>query len=141
MKLIAMLSDVLQSLFKSPVTQQYPYERQEPPKRLHGRLRWDPTNCIGCDLCAKDCPAEAIELIVLDKKAKRFVVHYHLDRCLFCGQCVESCRHKCLELDKNDWELAALSTDLFAIYYGDEADVELVRSGLSEPAVNQPAST
>lgn len=137
MKMTTMLGDVMQSLVKPPVTQQYPNERQEPPERLRGGLHWDATKCIGCGLCAKDCPANAIELIVLDKKAKRFVMRYHLDRCLFCGQCVESCRRNCLELSHDDWELAALSREPFTIYYGDDADVEIVRSRLSESGVDQ----
>jgi formate hydrogenlyase subunit 6/NADH:ubiquinone oxidoreductase subunit I len=140
MKMTTMLGDVMQSLFKPPATRQYPCERQEPPERLRGCLHWDSTNCIGCGLCAKDCPANAIEVIVLDKKAKRFVVRYHLDRCLFCGQCVESCPRNCLELSQDDWELAALSKEPFTLYYGDDADVKIARTGLSEADIDQPVN-
>jgi len=141
MKIVTMAGDVLQSLFKRPVTRQYPLERVEPPEKLNGCLHWDATNCTGCGLCEKDCPANAIDLIVLDKKEKRFVIHYHLDRCIFCGQCVVSCPRSCLGLSPDNWELAALGKDLFTLDYGDIADVEAARSRLLEADVEQSART
>ncbi len=138
MKFGTMLKDVSSSLIKKPVTERYPFERREAPDRLRGRLYWNPENCIGCDLCAKDCPAMAIELIVLDKKAKRFVLCYHLDRCTFCAQCVESCRHGCLEMAAGEWELASLSKDAFTIYYGEESDVREALAGPASPSVCEP---
>jgi len=136
MKIGAMLGDLLQSFFQSPATERYPLERRDPPKRLRGQLQWNPTQCTGCGLCARDCPANALEMIVLDRADKRFVLRYHLDRCTFCGQCVQSCRFDCLELSKNEWELAALNRETFTISYGDEADVETVL-GRSTDADNE----
>jgi formate hydrogenlyase subunit 6/NADH:ubiquinone oxidoreductase subunit I len=127
MKATTMLGDVLVSLLHRPVTRRYPFERQQPPKRLRGELQWDQTNCTGCGLCVIDCPAKAIEIITVSKKEKRFVVRYHLDRCLFCGQCVQSCRRKCLALSSDSWELAALTKEPFTLHYGNERDVEIVR--------------
>jgi formate hydrogenlyase subunit 6/NADH:ubiquinone oxidoreductase subunit I len=123
MKLGAMFKDVAQSLFAKPITQQYPYERQAPPERLHGKLVWNQGKCTGCSLCTKDCPADAIEMVVNDKASKTFVLEYRLDRCIFCAQCVQNCRFKCLELSHQDWELAALNKDGFTIYYGPEENI------------------
>jgi formate hydrogenlyase subunit 6/NADH:ubiquinone oxidoreductase subunit I len=133
MKLGAMWRDTLGSLVKSPVTEKYPFVRLKAPENLRSQLHWDSENCTGCGLCAKDCPAEAIEVIVIDKKAKRFVFHYQIDRCTFCAQCVESCRQGCLQMSNDEWELAALSRDAFVTYYGDEADVENVLVGAVQP--------
>jgi len=119
-----MLSDVARSLFRRPATQRYPFERRVAPARLRGMLMWDAGKCTGCALCNKDCPAHAIELITLDKKNKRFVMRYHVDRCTFCAQCVENCRFGCLSMSSTTWELAALSKAPFTICYGREADVE-----------------
>jgi formate hydrogenlyase subunit 6/NADH:ubiquinone oxidoreductase subunit I len=124
MKIGAMLSDVFRSLLRRPATRQYPLERQPAPERLRGKLRWHPEKCTGCCLCVKDCPANAIEVIMVDKAARRFVVRYHLDRCTYCAQCVQSCRQGCLEMSSEEWELAAASKEPFTVYYGDEADVE-----------------
>lgn len=133
MKVMTMWRDALHGLLKQPATQRYPFVRQEAPERLRGHLVWDAENCTGCGLCAKDCPADAIEVIVLDKKAKRFVFRYHVDRCTFCAQCVASCRQGGLSMLNDRWELASADKDAFLVQYGDEADVEAALAGEPEP--------
>lgn len=98
-----------------------------------GKLNWDPENCTGCGLCGKDCPADAIELIVLDRKEKRFVMRYHVDRCTFCGQCVHSCRFNCLELSPTEWELAATTKESFTQLLGQEKEIAEFLEDSAEP--------
>lgn len=129
MKIGAMLGDVVHSLFKNPVTELYPFERQEAPRELRGKLQWDPANCTGCGICAMDCPAQALEINVLDKKSKQFVIIYYADRCTFCAQCVHSCNHGCLAMSHSEWELAALDRHPFKVYYGAEEDINHVLAG------------
>lgn len=126
MRIGTMLSDVAASFFQRPVTELYPFERREPPPGLRGRLVWDAEKCTGCGLCAMDCPAEAVEVIVLDKKAKRFVVRYHADRCTYCAQCVHSCRQESLSMSSELWELAGLNRAGFTVYFGKEDDIREV---------------
>ena len=133
MKIGSMMNDVMTSLFRQPVTQKYPFERPVTPERLRGQLRWDRQNCTGCGLCTMECPAQAIEMIVLDKKAKRFVMRYHIDRCTFCAQCVHSCNRDCLSMSPDVWELAALDREPFTIYSGEPEDIDCVLAG-SDPA-------
>ena len=121
-----MLSDILASLFKKPVTEKYPYVRELVPERLRGELFWDPTKCTGCQLCVKDCPADALELIVLDKVNKRFVLRYNADKCIYCGQCVMNCRFKCLNMSNEQWELASTSREPFLVNYGRDEDVQFL---------------
>ena len=139
MRLGAMLGQVLQSLFRRPATEKYPFERRAAPDRLRGALRWNPEKCTGCCLCVKDCPAQALDLIVLDKAQKRFTLRYHMDRCTFCAQCVQSCRFGCIEMSPKQWELAALNKEAFTVYYGEAANVESVLARLPGPKSEAPS--
>ena len=129
MKIGAMFGDIISSLFKRPVTELYPFEHKPNPDRLRGKLIWDPEKCTGCMLCVKDCPANAIELMTIDKVNKRFVMRYHADRCIFCAQCVVNCRFGCLNMSNKEWELASVKKEPFTVYYGKDSDVrELMES-------------
>jgi formate hydrogenlyase subunit 6/NADH:ubiquinone oxidoreductase subunit I len=122
MKIGTMLRDILESFFKNPATQMYPEEKIAPPERYRGELLFDPKLCTGCCLCTKDCPSKAIELVILDRAAKRFVLKYHRDRCVYCGQCVVNCKFKCMGMANSDWEHAVLKKE-FTVYYGKDEDV------------------
>ncbi len=50
--------------------------------------------CVGCGLCARICPTNAISMITMDDPDKdRAPVVYDLNvgRCCYCGYCVEAC--------------------------------------------------
>ncbi len=138
MKIGTMLNDVFRSFLNKPVTQIYPVERTETPERLRGKVKWDAARCSGCQLCVKDCPSGALELITLDRANKRFLMLYRLDCCTYCAQCVHSCRSKCFEMDSEDWELAALDRLSFAQYYGKEADVDVYLEQVGHPDAEKP---
>jgi formate hydrogenlyase subunit 6/NADH:ubiquinone oxidoreductase subunit I len=133
MKIGSMLGDVVRSLFKKPATQRYPFIKKPAPDNLRGKLTWDASKCTGCQLCIKDCPADAIELLVVDKVNKRFVFRYHVDRCTFCDQCVQSCRFKCIDLSDEEWELASLSKEPFTVYYGRDEDIQFLLDKAAHP--------
>lgn len=131
-----MFQDIVESFFKKSATQLYPVERVAPPERYRGVLSFDPSLCTGCRLCVKDCPSNAIELFILDRAAKQYVVKYHMDRCIYCGQCMVNCKFSCIDMASQDWEHAALNRD-FMVYYGREQDIAKYLESLTQP----PAET
>ena len=129
-----MFKDVVRSFFTKHTTQLYPVERTAPPERYRGILSYEPSVCTGCTLCVKDCPSDAIELVILDRAAKKYVMKYHMDRCIYCGQCVVNCKPKGIGMSNLDWEHATLEKK-FMVYYGKDEDVTQYLAALSEPAV------
>ncbi len=100
-----MLNVVLRSLVKKPVTSRYPNEKLEMGDKYRGKLKFHSELCIGCKLCMRDCPSNAITIKKVGEK--QFVAELDLGKCIYCGQCVDTCPKKALETT-NNVELAQL---------------------------------
>jgi formate hydrogenlyase subunit 6/NADH:ubiquinone oxidoreductase subunit I len=133
-----MFSDAFVSLFSRPATRRYPFVRTEAPARLRGLVEWKQEPCTGCGLCAMDCPAKAIQVTMIDRKAKRFFLTYQADACTFCGQCVISCRRGALHMSNKKWELASLDPTSFRIYFGNPQNAEPTLAGQPEGKPGTP---
>jgi formate hydrogenlyase subunit 6/NADH:ubiquinone oxidoreductase subunit I len=96
---------VLRSLVKKPVTSRYPAEKLEMGDKYRGKLKFYPERCIGCKLCMRDCPSNAITIKKVGEK--QFSAELDLGKCIYCGQCVDTCPKKALETT-NNVELAQL---------------------------------
>ncbi len=59
------------------------------PEDFRGKLAYDPERCIGCKMCIRVCPANAMEFIPETKKIRHYVA-----RCMFCALCVDVCPGK-----------------------------------------------
>lgn len=129
----SMLGDICKSFFSKPDTQKYPFVKSETPEHFRGQLVWNPEKCTGCQLCMKDCPANAIEIIAVDKVNKKFVMRYNIDRCTFCAQCVLNCRFNCIQMSEEQWELASTTKEPFEVYYGREEDVKSLLDQAARP--------
>jgi len=112
-----MLNDVFVSIFRRPFTERYPYRVKAAPLRLRGKLLWDESKCDGCKLCVRDCPARAIEVEVVDRAAKKYAYHYRVDRCIYCAQCVVSCKEGALSMSSTEYHLASTDKTTFAEVY------------------------
>jgi formate hydrogenlyase subunit 6/NADH:ubiquinone oxidoreductase subunit I len=99
----AMLKEVLRHILKKPATELYPFVKTEKPPKFRGKLKFFYEKCIGCKICMKDCPSNAI--IINKVGEKMFDCEVRLDKCVYCGQCVLSCPKQALEMTK-DFELA-----------------------------------
>lgn len=98
-----MVRELLKQLFRKPATLEYPFEKKKPVEDIRGRPVWDVERCVGCELCFKDCPSGAIEMIGRGLEAE---FKHHLDRCVFCGQCAEVCPTSAIKMT-DDYELAS----------------------------------
>jgi len=109
-------------MWRKPVTMRYPDERWFPgwfpADRFRGQVALvrkpetpEEDLCVGCCLCARVCPSNAINLVTsMGEGNKKQIDEYYLDvsRCIFCGLCVEICP-----------VCALVSTDLYELATAD----------------------
>ena len=109
-----MTAEVLGNVGRRPATVLYPGVQAKIPRDYRGKIVFIPERCSGCGLCERDCPAEAIRIRKVGEK--RFEAVFHLDHCLYCAQCVESCNRDALQ-SSPEFELAAIDrSSLLTVY-------------------------
>ncbi|MFP3896974.1 MAG: 4Fe-4S binding protein [Anaerolineales bacterium] len=108
LSLLHLLPQLCRTLRSEPITVRFPFGEMELPSYYRGQVVVDPDLCRGCGLCARDCPAAALELQREGRDKYRLV--YYPARCAYCGQCEESCPADALTLI-NEYEKATPQQD------------------------------
>ena len=142
------------TMFKHVVTEQYPEEADKyPPKpRFHGRHQLNRypdglEKCVGCELCAWACPADAIFVQGASNTdedryspGERYGRVYQINylRCIFCGLCIEACPTRALTMT-NDFELANDSRE--SLIYEKQDLLAPVESSMVPPPHEMVAGT
>lgn len=99
--LITGLRLTIKEFFRPTITTHYPHQTLPIPKKFRGHieLKWNEEtgkpNCTACNLCAKACPSDCIELDGIKPAGEKTktVTSYQLDYtlCSLCSLCVEAC--------------------------------------------------
>jgi NAD(P)H-quinone oxidoreductase subunit I len=117
MSFLPMISEVLRQVLKKPATNTFPAKYLPPsitgflkqvgegkaeihppietPPNFRGKILYDRDTCIGCKICTRVCPANAIEFIPETKRIRIYVT-----QCIFCSQCNDACPVDALQMSE-----------------------------------------
>jgi NADH-quinone oxidoreductase subunit I len=112
------LTITLRQMFLPKFTRQYPEEKWQPPASFRGRPVLVEENgverCVACGLCARVCPALAIELQAseTEHEKERYPIRFEINmlRCIFCGFCEEVCPEEAIVMS-DEYELTFSSQE------------------------------
>ncbi|MEX1176996.1 MAG: NADH-quinone oxidoreductase subunit NuoI [Nitriliruptor sp.] len=126
------MSVPLRNMLRPVETHSYPEKPRPVAPRFHGRHQLNRyadglEKCIGCELCAWACPADAIYVQGADNTVEaryspgeRYAEDYQINynRCILCGLCIEACPTRALTMT-HEYEFSAATRQELIYTKGD----------------------
>ena len=142
-------------LFKKSVTLQYPEEKAEMVPGVRHKLYVNIDDCIGCNLCAKACPVDCIDIETVKstdeddlgttsngQKKRLWVTNFEIDmaKCMYCDLCVQPCPTECIYMVP-DYEYSQFDRNNLKFQFSDMTPekVEEVKTKAEEEAARKKA--
>jgi formate hydrogenlyase subunit 6/NADH:ubiquinone oxidoreductase subunit I len=108
---IPFVREAIANLFKSPVTNRYPYSPPIVPKTYRGKIRFDADLCVGCGMCIRVCSPTSIKKSVkTEGETQEITMSFDMASCTFCGMCADFCGKKAIEFSQ-EYSMIVLSSD------------------------------
>ena len=136
------------------VTIQYPHQKLPVPEVGRYQLFVEMEDCIVCDLCAKICPVNCIEIESIkateaigqtsDGTTKRLYAakfDINMAKCLYCGLCTTVCPTECITMT-NQYDKSVQDLDLLTYRFSpmSEAEAEEKRLDLEKQQAEKLAA-
>ena len=87
------LKEAVSNLFSKSSCDMYPFVPAEAAPNYRGRIAFHADKCIGCGMCARNCPANAIaptDYTAPGKKKPAMAIDS--TKCVKCGACISTCK-------------------------------------------------
>ncbi|MBW9088819.1 4Fe-4S binding protein [Rhizobium wenxiniae] len=106
---MAFLKILFDNLREGPATEAFPFGEAATPDAYRGKVTFDETNCVGCNMCEHVCAGGAIRFSEKEDGLHFLIWH---NTCISCGLCAHYCPTKAIKLS-NDWHLSHLQEEKY----------------------------
>jgi formate hydrogenlyase subunit 6/NADH:ubiquinone oxidoreductase subunit I len=112
---IPFIKEAVKSIFKSPVTNMYPYSQPVVPKDYRGKILFNADLCVGCGMCMRVCsPSSITKSVKTNEDTQDITMTFDMSSCTFCGMCADFCGKKAIGFSP-EYSMLALSGDKSAL--------------------------
>ena len=107
------VKEALMNLFSKSSCDMYPVKSAPAMPNYRGRIKYDPTKCMGCGMCERVCAGGAITRVIeKTEDGDRVTLTFDMGSCTFCSHCADFCSSKAITLTDDYHMIATKHEDL-----------------------------